>query len=67
MQTREKVKGLWGDNDFEIAIGSNTGNKDIENCFAVGRIFSPNSTQWFHLKLEDVKRIIAKHEARKED
>jgi len=70
MQVRKTVSGFWGktpnpinDDKFELVVGSNTGDADIEaRMFGVGHIEGKNGTLWFHLDINDVKAIIAEHE-----
>lgn len=70
MQVRKTVTGYWSkgsrqmpDDKYELVVGSNTGDPDAEaRIFAVGRILSPHSTQWFHLDISDVRAIIKAHE-----
>lgn len=72
MQIRKTVSGFWGkkpnpinDGKFEMVVGSNTGDADIEaRMFGVGLIESHNSTRWFHLDINDVRAILKEHDER---
>ncbi len=67
MQHRREVKNYWGDKEYEIVLGTNTG--DTPDMFAVGEILERRPSdgailmqKWTHLKLSDIKRIIAEYE-----
>jgi hypothetical protein len=67
VQTRHEVKNYWDDKEYEIVAGTATG--DTPDMFAVGEILERRKSdgaiimqKWTHLRLSDVKKLIAEHE-----